>query len=140
MTNVAIGSGFFRTVELPARAIELPRSGSQPVFLGNDNLFKLGTDSLDVNGSAMWRKVSSSCFSCRLRRVAGIRVGNICDSKVSAISNAVPESATWLVMIAGFGLGCADMRRRIQIFNARFEEKRSAYTPRFSDRKQGGHD
>lgn len=93
-------------------------------FGSNDNLFKPVADFVDVNGFNY--SAGGTIFNVYRAGPGALQefqVGNITNFKVSAVTGAVPESATWLMMILGFGVVGAAMRRRMQLSNARFEEK-----------------
>lgn len=140
-TDTANGSGFFLITGLTGTrngiAAMLAPTGS---LGGNDNLFKPGADFVDVNGFAyVAGGTQFNVFRAGPSALQEFRIGNISNFKVSAISSAVPESATWLMMIVGFGLVGAGMRRRIQISNSRFEKKMKRAYAEIQRSEQGGH-
>jgi hypothetical protein len=97
-------------------------SGSDDVFL---SLYNGATNALIETGSISiasgapfttfndsWTFASAGTFYFKLGTTSGDNQGPLVDSILVNNTSAVPEPATWAMMIGGFGLVGASMRRR----------------------------
>ncbi len=125
-TDTADVNGFFTVTNITGtRGVSAATLSPLNTFGGNDNLFKPTGNFVNLNGVTF----SAGGFNYNLYYSGGLRefqVGNVTNFAVSPVNGAVPEPATWAMLILGMAAIGYSMRRSNVKFDAKIKRMTAA--------------